>query len=172
MWWCGVRSGWYIRVMIIIDGNNLLCAVQESAAGSDVIGDIGICRIIGRYVRAVGEKGQVVFDGGGPPDKSAFDNIEGVEVFFAGLGGDADGVIEDKIRADTSGARLTVVSSDRRLRKAARAKRAGAIKSDVFWLSVEKRLNREAPKKEPPAKREGLSESETERWLEMFGLDD
>jgi predicted RNA-binding protein with PIN domain len=157
--------------MIVIDGHNLLWAIEESHPESGPISDIGMCRIIGRYLKQAGEKGEVVFDGTGPPDKSGFDNIEGVEVFFAGSECDADAVIEDKIKANTSPRRLSIVSSDRRLRRAARARRASTIKSEVFWGDLQRQLGRRTVRNEPPAKQDGLSETETDQWLRQFGLD-
>jgi len=144
-----------------------------NGAGEDFksITDLQLCYIVGRYLKLIGEKGEIVFDGKGPPDKTGFDNISNVEVSFAGLATDADTVIEDKIRANTAPKRLTVVSSDRRLRAAARARKAVAVKSEVFWTNLQKQLSRGKTIKEPSAKRWGLSESETEQWLKFFGLD-
>jgi len=156
--------------MIIIDGNNLLHTIIKLEEDPGAISDVGLCRILGRYFKLAGEKGEIVFDGTGPPDKSGFDKISNLEVFFAGLGTDTDTVIEDKISVSTAPKGLTIVSSDRRLRSAARTRRATSIKSDVFWNDVQKQLNRKRPVKEPPEKRQGLNEGETEQWLEFFGF--
>jgi hypothetical protein len=93
-----------------------------------------------------------------------------LEVSFAGLKTDADSIIEDRIRVNTAPKRLTVVSTDRRLRDAARARRATIVKSQDFWYNVQKQLSRRKETKEPPEKRRGLTEAETERWLRLFGL--
>ncbi|MHC4545411.1 MAG: NYN domain-containing protein [Planctomycetota bacterium] len=130
-----------------------------------------LCWIISRYLRAIRKQGEIIFDGTGPRDKSHFDNIANLEVCFAGLGKDADTVIENKIKANTAPKRLSIVSSDRRLRDAARARRATAVKSEVFWDNLHKQLKRKKPVKEPEAKRVGLSESETKQWLEFFGIE-
>ena len=157
--------------MFIIDGHNLLHTIYKLEGDSGATSDVGLCRILGRYFKLTGEKGEMVFDGTGPPDKSGFDNISNLEVFFAGLRSDADTVIEDKISANTAPKRLTIVSSDRRLRKAARTRKATSMKSDVFWNDVQKQLSRKRPAKEPTEKRQGLSEGETEQWLELFGFE-
>ncbi|MHC4658344.1 MAG: NYN domain-containing protein [Planctomycetota bacterium] len=156
---------------VIIDGHNLLHSVQKAGEDFESISDVRLCHIVGRYLKQAGEKGEIIFDGTGPPDKSQFDNIGNLEVLFAGLSTDADGVIEDKIKASTAPRRLTIVSSDRRLRDAARARKATAVKSEVFWTNLHKELRRPKTVKEPPAKRRGLSESETEQWLKFFGLE-
>ena len=156
---------------VIIDGHNLLRAIQKVDEDSESISDVRLCYTVGRFLKLTGEKGEIIFDGTGPPDKSRFDNISNLEVFFAGLGSDADTVIEDKIRASTAPKRLTVVSSDRRLRDAARARKAASVKSQVFWDNVQKQLRRKRTIKEPPAKRRGLTESETRQWLKFFDLE-
>jgi len=156
---------------VIIDGHNLLHSIQKRGEESESISDVGLCRIIGRYLKLTGQNGEIVFDGTGPRDTSGFDNISNLEVFFAGLGSDADTVIEDKIKVNTAPKRLTVVSSDRRLRDAARARKATAVKSEVFWNNLRRQLSRKEAFKEPTAKRRGISEGETKQWLKFFGLE-
>jgi predicted RNA-binding protein with PIN domain len=157
--------------MFIIDGHNLLHTIIKFEEDFGAISDVGLCRILGRYFKLTGEKGEIIFDGTGPPDISGFDNISGLEVFFAGRGTDTDTVIEDKIRASTAPKGLTIISSDRRLRSAAHTRRATSIKSDVFWNDVQKQLSRKRPEKEPTEKRQGLNEGETKQWLEIFGFE-
>ena len=157
--------------MFIIDGHNLLHSIREADEGSESISDVQLCRIVGRYLKLIGEKGEIVFDGTGPRDKSEFDNISNLEVLFAGLGTDADTIIEDKIRANTAPKRLTIVSSDRRLRKAAQTRKATVVKSQVFWNNLQKQLSRKKGIREPAAKRQGLTDGETKQWLEFFGLE-
>jgi predicted RNA-binding protein with PIN domain len=159
------------KMPVIIDGYNLLHSIQNISEGFGSINDIQMCRIVGQYLGLVGEQGVVVFDGTGPPEKSGFDNIRNLEVVFSGLRSDADTVIETKIKASTAPKRLRIVSSDRRLRNAARARKAAVTKSAEFWYDVQKRLNRKKSKKEPSAKRRGISGSETSQWLKLFGLE-
>jgi len=156
----------------VIDGTNLLRSVESTAGDFDAITDIGLCNTIARYLMLIGQKGQLVFDGTGPSDKSRFENITNLEVSFAGLGVEADDIIEDKIRANTAPRDLTVVSSDRRLRNAACARRAVSVKSDAFWSQLRKELtNKKHIEKEPQAKRSGLTQGETDQWLKFFELD-
>ena len=157
--------------MVIIDGHNLLHFIQKASEDFDSISDVQLCRIVSRFLTMTSEKGEIIFDGTGPPDKSGFDNISNLEVFFAGQGSDADTVIEDKIKASTAPKRLTVVSSDRRLQKAARARKATVVKSQVFWSNLCKQLSRKRTIKEPASKRHGISEGETEQWLKFFGIE-
>ena len=157
--------------MFIIDGHNLLHSIHKEDPHSGPIRDVQLCWIVGRYLKQISQTGEIIFDGTGPRDKSGFDNISNLEVFFAGLGTDADTVIEDKIGANTAPRRLTIVSSDRRLRKAARARKAISVKSEVFWNNIQKQLSRKKTAKEPAAKRRGISDGETKQWLEYFGLE-
>jgi len=156
---------------IIIDGHNLLWSIRTPGEDSESLTDLKLCYIIGRYLKRIDETGEIVFDGKGPPDKSGFDNISNLEVLFSGLTTDADTVIEDKIKANSAPKRLIVVSSDRRVKDAARARKAQAIKSDVFWNNLQKQLKRKRIAKEPTAKQIGLSEGETDQWLKFLGLD-
>lgn len=156
---------------VIIDGHNLLHSIHKEERDNEAVSDVWLCRFLGRYLGQINEKGEIIFDGTGPRDKSGFDNINNLEVFFAGISCDADTVIEDKIKSNTAPRRLTVVSSDRRVRDAGRRRKATVVKSEVFWGDVQKQLSRKKKVKEPPAKREGLSESETEQWLDIFGIE-
>ena len=160
-----------VKMPVIIDGHNLLWTIQKRSEDFGSITDVQLCRIVNRYLKLTGEKGEIVFDGTGPRDKSGFDNISNLEVSFAGLACDCDTVIEDKVKASTAPKRLTVVSSDRRLRDAARRRKATAVKSEVFWDNLCKQLSRKRTINEPRAKRQGLSASETKQWLEFFGLE-
>ena len=158
--------------MVIIDGYNLLWSIQKTDESLESISDVSLCKIIEHYLKLVREKGEIIFDGKGPPDRDAFERGAGnLEVIYAGIAKDADTLIECKISVDTAPKRLTIVSSDRRLRDAARRRKASAIKSEIFWSEVQKQLSRKKNTLEPPQKRRGLSEGEAKQWLELFGLD-
>jgi len=155
----------------IIDGYNLLWAVQKLNEKFEPVNDVQLCHIIGHYLRLISEKGQIIFDGIGPPDKSGFYNINNLEVIFAGRDVEADTVIEAKINASTAPKGLTIVSSDRELRDLAHVRKAVSIKSDEFWSDVQKQLSRKAKTREPQEKFRGITEGETDQWLKIFGLD-
>lgn len=139
--------------------------------GPEAITDVRLCRLVGRYLKRIREVGEIVLDGTGPRDKTEFDNIDGVEVLFAGIGTDADSVIERKIAANTAPRLLTVVSSDNRLRKAARGRKANSVKSEDFWAQLHKELGKNKVANEPGSKLHGLSEGETDQWLDFFGIE-
>ncbi len=157
--------------MVIIDGHNLLHTIQKAYEGFESLTDIRLCGVIDRFLKLTSEKGLIIFDGTGPRDKERFETFGNLEVVFAGPGHDADTVIEEKILQNTAPRRLTVVSSDRRLRRAAALRRALPVKSQVFWDQVQKELSRKRHKPEPGAKRGGLTEGETQQWLKFFGFE-
>ena len=154
---------------IIIDGHNLLYAVK-SMTDDQIISELQLCNLISRYLKSIRQKGEIIFDGTGPPDKTGLLGSANLEILFSGSYADADSFIEDKITASTAPKRLTVVSSDHRLKKAAKARKAAVITADDFWSKVFKRLSRRRTP-EPACKRDGISESETEFWLKFFKLD-
>jgi len=158
--------------MFIIDGHNLLWAVQQKPGGPGAMEELGLCRVISRYLKVVGQAGQIVFDGSGPSDKSGFDRVTHLEVFFAGVAAEADSVIEDVINASSGPKDLTIVSDDRRVRKAARARKAASMRTLVFWQEVERELKSRRLDQEPAAKQDGLTESETQQWVNFFGLEE
>jgi predicted RNA-binding protein with PIN domain len=96
----------------------------------------------------------------------------GLAVHFAPNPGDADALIEHLISADHSPRKLVVVSSDHRLQRAAKRRRAQAIDSDRWYAEIIRRRmdrGREAP--DEPAKPTGpLSQWEVARWLAQFGM--
>jgi predicted RNA-binding protein with PIN domain len=157
--------------MYIIDGYNLLHAIPRVDENAGLMNDIQLCRILSSFMKVTAQIGEIIFDGTGPRDTSIYDNINHLQVSFAGIGTDTDTVIEDKIKANTAPKRLIIVSSDRRLRKAARARKATSLKSEEFWIQINKQLSKKRPKPEPGAKRHGLSESETKQWLDFFDLE-
>ncbi|MFH1719865.1 MAG: NYN domain-containing protein [Planctomycetota bacterium] len=157
--------------MFIIDGHNLLYAIRKVEEDSEEVSDVELCRTVGEYFKQIGGTGEIIFDGTGPPEKTGFENIVGLEVSFAGLGTDTDTIIEGRISASSAPKGLTIVSTDRRLRKAAQVRKATSVKSEIFWAGLQKHMSRKRPPKEPVEKRQGVSESETKQWLEFFGLD-
>jgi len=157
--------------VLIIDGYNLLRAVQNLTEQSFNITDIQLCQIVAEYLYRLKKKGCIVFDGVGPRDKSGFNNLFNLEVVFSGTSREADDVIEKLILENTAPKSLTVVSSDRRIKTAANRRKADAVDCVDFWTEVIKQLERKKKKQaEPQAKFIGISEAETEYWLREFGF--
>ncbi len=150
---------------VMIDGNNLL------HAWANVEGSIGrgeLCALLGR----LGDRVSVVFDGPPPPD-GVRNQIEltSVEAFFAAPKS-ADDIILQWIAEDTAPRRLTLVSSDRELRRAARRRRCRVYTSQQFVALLRRVLDEPAdPPSEPTEKRNGLAPEQTRKWLQEFGFD-
>lgn len=63
----------------------------------------------------------------------------GMRVLFSPIGREADDTIEELIEAHASPRNLLVISSDNRLKRAARAARAGWMDSDSFLVDLDRR---------------------------------
>jgi predicted RNA-binding protein with PIN domain len=157
-------------MFLIVDGYNLL-RVAEKIEGCESITDAALCTMIAQYLRQIGATGLVVFDGIGPPDKNPFENISRMEVLFSGRHADADSIIINKISLDSAPKGLVIVSSDNELQAAARKRKAISVKSQIFFpqMLAELSKKRKHPQ-EPPEKRTGITEGETEEWLRTFGF--
>ena len=157
--------------VLIIDGYNLLQAVQNLSEQTFDITDVQLCHIISRYLTVTKNRGAIIFDGIGPRDKTGFNNLANLEVVFSGRSKEADDIIEKLVLENSAPRSLTVVSSDRRIKSAANKRKAIALGSVDFWIEVIKTLEKKAKRKtEPPAKYIGITEGETEYWLREFGL--
>lgn len=118
----------------------------------------------------------VVFDAKEPPPglpKNWY--IHGLRVMYAQPYGDADEMLEQLIDEHSAPRRLTIVSSDHRLHRAAKARRATAIDSDQFLEHLERRNPKldvvELPDPAPTSpKATGEStDVELRYWLSLFG---
>lgn len=111
----------------------------------------------------------VVFDAADPPvDRSDRQKVKGIVAIFAVGDEDADARIEAMIAAHSDPKKLTVVSSDLRIRKAAQRRKSKVLTSDVFLANLtERRHTRPAP---PPPPERGASQSTAEaaHWLSVF----
>ena len=117
----------------------------------------------------------VVFDASESPWGSArVTEHKGLSVRFAPKDGDADSLIEELIAADSAPRRLTVVSSDHRLQRAAHRRKATAVDSDQWFAQLMRdRHERHAPHEATSLKPDGpFSPGEVEYWLKIFGEGD
>ncbi|MCK4275127.1 MAG: NYN domain-containing protein [Phycisphaerae bacterium] len=154
-------------VPYLIDGNNLLYALK--AAGLE-LGRAGLCSLLA-MLTARSERVSVIFDGPaapGPPDSHTGE----IDVAYS-YGRSADELITQRIAADTAPRRLSVVSTDRQIRRAARRRRCKIVRSEDFAKLLIRLAEAppKAPPAEPPEKRRGLSPGEADKWLKEFGLE-
>jgi uncharacterized protein len=96
-----------------------------------------------------------------------------IVVHYATEYGSADALIEQLISKHSSPRRLTVVSSDHRLHRAANRRRATAVDSEIWYAAlVESRRNRNLASPARAAKPQvSLSPEQIEYWLTAFGAD-
>lgn len=117
----------------------------------------------------------VVFDAAGAPPGLPSELRHGpIQVLFARGKAEADDLIEELIAADHAPRKLLVVSSDHRLQRAARRRRARSTDADAWYHAVAGR--RAARNLAPPTRAEKpmppQTPGETAAWLELFGLQD
>lgn len=116
----------------------------------------------------------IVFDAHSPPRglRQALE-YRGLKIRFAVQYEDADSLLEELIQADHAPRRLTVVSSDHRIQRAARRRRARAVDSDVWYGELLHHRHSQVPAATGVTPRVKptvpLLEEEVERWLRQFG---
>ena len=81
--------------------------------------------------------------------------------------------MEEYIDLHTAPRNLTVVSSDHRVQRAAKRRRAQAVDSNLWYQRInhEMRAKRASQKNDRSKPRQRLSEIEVTAWLQKFGLD-
>ncbi|MBI5761867.1 MAG: NYN domain-containing protein [Planctomycetales bacterium] len=166
---------------LIIDGYNLLYAAGMGRASYGP-GDLERCRrrlqnfLADKLTAAELSRASVIFDARLPPTDAPRLQMHGpLRILFASPHGDADLFIEELLAAHSSPKQVTLVSSDHRLQKVARNRRAKHIDSEVFFDDLDHRRPRGKPdaahvSQEAAQKTaDGLSETEVAYWLAMFG---
>jgi uncharacterized protein len=164
---------------LLIDGYNLLHASGILGRG---VGPGGLERSRSALLNFLAESldarqlagTTVVFDSrGAPPGLPRKIEFRGMTVRFADPGSDADQTIEELIAANSAPRRLTVVSSDHRLHRAARRRRAKAIDSDLWYGEIiRQRIDRVRTKSPAQKPAEPPTESEVRFWLKQFGVEE
>jgi len=121
----------------------------------------------------------VVFDSAkAPPGLPRMYHHQQITVRFATGYTDADEMIEELIQEHHAPKRLTVVSSDHRVQRAARRRKAKAIDSDSWFrlMRQTRARRREEEAKQPPLPKRptapAIPESEVSEWVEFFGTID
>lgn len=174
----------------IIDGYNLLHAaglVRGKLIGKQLEG--ARLRLMQRLAYQMTKEGRatttVVFDAKSMLVVSSREElIEGMKVLYPEPGHEADELIEQLIADDPDPRKLRIVSSDRRLHRAARERMAIAINSDLFLDELDERRAAPAegispsttrpavpiPKEStPPGSDSKSSAGDVAYWLKEFG---
>ena len=163
---------------LIIDGYNLLYAANIVGSG---VGPSTLERsrnallnfVVASVEPATLARTIVVFDSSeAPPGLPRTVNYEGLTVHFASDYESADEMIEELIVADTAPKSLTVVSSDHRIQRAARRRKAKPVDSDVWHAAMVAKRNARPPVMEPRKPAGPSSDAEVNYWLKKFGGED
>ncbi|MEM1444689.1 MAG: NYN domain-containing protein [Planctomycetota bacterium] len=173
---------------LLIDCYNVLhCAMPAMLAGLDVD---RLCRSLSQTHWAKSGSITVVADGRPNPLGTPTSPVPEVELVYAGGGSSggrsADDVIIARIEASKSPRRLTVVSSDREIRAAARHRRCTAWSSEDFLSRLCGQLRRQShhvAKSRPRPKQprplgvgrtmlDGIPADQALRWLREMGVAD
>ncbi len=162
---------------VLVDGHNLIGQVPglSLAAPDD---EAQLVLLLRRYAtRKRGRRVVVVFDHGvyGHPHKL---NGYGVECHFAKSPGDADRELIRRIRAIVRCDAWQVITSDRAVAGAARARGIAVVSSQAFARQLLRRDTPEVTQNHTPGgqhehhKERRLSEREIAEWLRLFGAED
>lgn len=158
---------------ILIDGYNLLHASGVFGEGGRTSLESSREALLDWLAKVLGgsqaERTTIVFDAReAPPGLPRFAKKHGLSIRFAPRDGEADDVLEELIRIHSAPRSLLVVSSDHRVQRAARRRRATPIDSDDWVAKVQRDPVKRQAEAEPSDK---LDEEELRAWLDEFGID-
>lgn len=167
----------------LIDGYNLM---HELGLMPRALPPGGLRKVRHRFLNDLADKlgptdahlTTVVFDARDAPEHLPSETRhKGLSVEYADDVDEADDRIEQIIARHSAPKTLSVVSSDRRIRQAARRRRALTLSSDEFWTQLDDRKDRarrNAARKPsgPPPEIKPEAESDREHWLRAFGSAD
>ena len=155
---------------ILIDGYNLLYASGVFGTGGrtsleasreallDWLGDV--------LSDAQRPRTTIVFDAcAAPPGLPRSGEKHGMRICFAPRGCEADELLEELIRDHSSPRSLIVVSSDHRIQRAARRRRANPVDSDQWVAKVR---HQPTPDRSVPDHGDEPSPDEVRAWLDEF----
>jgi predicted RNA-binding protein with PIN domain len=160
----------------LIDGYNLMYAagLMERQFGPD-----GLRKVRHRFLNDLASRlgsadarvTTVVFDANHhPAHLSPSESHKGLTVLYAVAYDDADSQIEDLIKHHALPRSLSVVSSDHRVRDAARRRGALPLTSEAFLDQLDRPRLKTMPLKRRPDPDEVIKkEAERARWLHEFG---
>ncbi len=158
---------------LIIDGYNLLHVTGVSGKRGDLQGSReALLRLLAATIEAKERPlTTIVFDAAdAPPGLPRTVIHEDMTIHYASNYDNADELIEELIAANNVPRSLTVVSSDHRIQRAARRRKALFVDSDVWFADAMRRRARERRPPPPAAKPQGApSGDEVSYWLSEFG---
>ncbi len=155
---------------LIIDCYNLLH--QPMPPGLAGLDEIGLCRALERSGWA--RQGvTIVCDGAPKPHCPGGEPVPRVRVLYAGKAQAADPLIDQLVAADSAPRRLTVISDDRAVQRAAKRRKAQAMGCQDFIHLLLQALAAagQIPPVETSAQTLATESDVVKRWAREFGLD-
>ncbi len=153
----------------LIDGHNLIAAMPDISLDDPDDEVKLILRLKSWAVARRKRKVTVIFDGGLPGGYEQRLSTSQINVIFAPEGRTADSLLIRRIKKVPNPPEYTLVSSDRMIQEAAKARKMRFITSAEF---TQKLTEKEQPAPKPikqPADEPALSSDEIAQWLELFG---
>lgn len=150
------------RMRLIVDTWNVLHVQGVLPSGLAGLDLIGLSRLIGRS-RWNEVPTDLICDGRPPRAPEALPGH--ISVSWSGHEQEADDLIEAIIEGSSSPRRLTVVSSDLRLRKSAKRRRCTWLDAPTFLRTLLEDLSTSLPDQAPKA-----TEGTVAQWTKTFGL--
>ncbi len=166
-----------IPMPLLIDGYNLLHVTgivgPDTAAGTLQSSRLALLNFLAASIDpAEVPQTTIVFDAhGAPPGLPQLVYHRGMTIRFAQKHATADDLIEELVSVANSPRRLTVVSSDHRIQRAARRRRAKAVNSETWYAELirRRRAREEAAEDAPARPAVPLLEEDVNYWLRQFG---
>ncbi len=172
-------------IRFLVDGYNFLnCSgIEVKNSGAAGLTPLGAARqalldfLVKHLTPEEAQETLVVFDAHSPPRPlpAEFEYC-GILVKFAVRYPDADSLLERLINEHTSPRKLTVISSDHRVQRAARRRRAKFVDSEKWYRELLMRRSYRGPSSlrssEAPSKLPAISNMNTEEWLRLLGVPD
>ena len=154
----------------LIDGHNLIPKVPGLSLDA-VDDEMQLVEMLQEFCRRKGKRVEVFFDKA-PPGGRRVRVFGSVTARFVGQGATADDAIMGRLaRLGRAARNWTVVSSDRQVRTAARAKHATSLPSEDFAVQLCEALDGSSRQAgEDPGM--SVSPDEVDEWLRIFGGDE
>lgn len=153
----------------LIDGHNLIAHVPDISL-EDPDDEAKLVLRLNRYMMRRGKRCTVVFDQGLPGGVDAPRTNSYVQVVFAPSHTSADRVIIERIRRRRDPGYWQVVTSDREVADAARARGVKVIAAGEFASMLAAAGGPDTPDDEDPNPR--MTPDDVRYWLRQFGADD
>jgi predicted RNA-binding protein with PIN domain len=151
----------------LIDGHNLIGQLPDLSL-ADPNDEAKLVLLLVQFAAGRKARVTVVFDHGLPGGHSGLSQGP-VEVVFAGSHTNADRVLRERIRDEKQPGQLTLVSNDREVIAAARARKIAVARSTEFAAQMKAAAPMPNRRSTRPNEEKPLSDAEVDEWMKLFG---